>query len=878
MSERVAVLRVVVASPGDVQPERDAVPEVLEQLNRSICRDRGIRLEAVRWETDTYPGFHPLGPQGLIDPILRVEDCDVLIGVFWKRFGSSVSTGETGTEHEICRALESWKIHGRPEIMVYFNRKSYTPKTKEETDQWGRVLEFREKFPEQGLLWQYKGKTQFKELLRDHLSNYILRVYPPAREPAQDSRSRSTDSRDYFAVQAQVIEEYDRTFIGRDEVQNEFDVFLKSHPRGYFIVRGGPGQGKTAVSCRLIKTRGYVHHLVSRTGGRTDPRLILRSLLSQIRSPGDSAGLPESLAELIKVFEESLLAAASRRTPLVVVIDALDELPPSGNPAFLVSDALPDGVFFWVTARPCEQLDRLGELLFAIPHRFHDLGPLSLGEMRSVLQARKPGITSAEVERVAEVSQGNPLYLRAVADLMSAQADYNLQELPPTIEGFYRSVTVFLRDGNDILREILGLLSVARTALSVRELSALTGRAQREIDERVIRLIQQFLLEISGSYTFYHEKFHEFVTHNILYEDELRNSHAVIAQWLQRPANGSNPYRWASLAFHLFESGDHAGLLAAITPGFLAEKVRRFGYAVLEDVELCVRSLLEAGDPALVERCVSMVESVREVAGGDIIPDAARAANPYRAGPESFRTNLIEPTVPSVPGLEAYVGVLPKAEIPADFFEIVPHGGRLAVAIGDVPSLGLKSAFAARFVGNLFHRLVANTNSVNLADLLARINSTVVGHEYFRRISMQCVEVNPLSGILHIASAGHPYPVHYSACRGKCDILPVRGDLLHDYLVAPAAAPAWEQYGLEIAPGDIIVLVSDGLTEGQLLEGDPYAYRFAAIVEAHAKQGARTIGEAILDDWKAHPREEDSADDVSVIVIAVGQRGSRKPE
>jgi serine phosphatase RsbU (regulator of sigma subunit) len=74
------------------------------------------------------------------------------------------------------------------------------------------------------------------------------------------------------------------------------------------------------------------------------------------------------------------------------------------------------------------------------------------------------------------------------------------------------------------------------------------------------------------------------------------------------------------------------------------------------------------------------------------------------------------------------------------------------------------------------------------------------------------------------------------------------------------------------------VLVSDGLTEGQLWEGDPYAYRFTAIVEAHAKQEARTIGEAILDDWKAHPRQEDFADDVSVIVIAVGQRGSNKPE
>jgi hypothetical protein len=51
---------------------------VLEELNNGIARDRGLRLELARWETNAYPGFHPEGPQGLIDAILRIEDCDVL--------------------------------------------------------------------------------------------------------------------------------------------------------------------------------------------------------------------------------------------------------------------------------------------------------------------------------------------------------------------------------------------------------------------------------------------------------------------------------------------------------------------------------------------------------------------------------------------------------------------------------------------------------------------------------------------------------------------------------------------------------------------------------------------------------------------------------
>jgi hypothetical protein len=140
--ESINLLRIVVASPGDVQAERDALPAALEELNRGIAATQGLRLELGRWETDAYPGFHPEGPQGLIDPILRIEDCDVLLGIFWKRFGTPTQEASSGTEHEFLRAYAAWQQHGRPQIMVYFNQKAAMPKTKAETDQWGQVLDF----------------------------------------------------------------------------------------------------------------------------------------------------------------------------------------------------------------------------------------------------------------------------------------------------------------------------------------------------------------------------------------------------------------------------------------------------------------------------------------------------------------------------------------------------------------------------------------------------------------------------------------------------------------------------------------------------------------------------------------------------------------
>lgn len=186
------VMRVVVASPGDVQPERDALSAVLEELNRGVAADRNVVLRLLRWETDAYPGFHAEGPQGSIDDVLDIENCDVLIGIFWKRFGTPVKDAASGTEHEIRRAYEGWKRNGRPQIMVYFNQKSYSPSTKSETDQWGQVLSFKANFPKEGLWWPYKGKQDFVNLVRNHLTQWLRREARPsaAGGPGGDAGTR----------------------------------------------------------------------------------------------------------------------------------------------------------------------------------------------------------------------------------------------------------------------------------------------------------------------------------------------------------------------------------------------------------------------------------------------------------------------------------------------------------------------------------------------------------------------------------------------------------------------------------------------------------------------------------------------------------------
>ena len=188
------VLRVVVASPGDVARERDAVGKVFEEINRGIAWDNNLLCEVWRWETDAYPQFHPEGAQGAIDRVLRIDDCDLLIGIFWKRFGTPLKGAASGTEHEIRLAHEAWRAKQRPQVMLYFNQQPYSPQSQDELDQWGKVLAFKKEFQDAGLLWPYRGAGKFEALLRRHATDFLRNLYtsaPPAPSGTADAASNA---------------------------------------------------------------------------------------------------------------------------------------------------------------------------------------------------------------------------------------------------------------------------------------------------------------------------------------------------------------------------------------------------------------------------------------------------------------------------------------------------------------------------------------------------------------------------------------------------------------------------------------------------------------------------------------------------------------
>jgi hypothetical protein len=153
MATRVKKMRVFAASPSDVNEERDCLSKVVEELNRTLGRERNIVLELVRWETHVAPDMGR--PQAVVSR--QVGPFDIFVGIMWKRFGTPTGVADSGTQEEFDTAFGYWKVTRRPRIMFYFNQASYTLRTPQEADQVRRVLEFRASLQKQGLVWEYNG-------------------------------------------------------------------------------------------------------------------------------------------------------------------------------------------------------------------------------------------------------------------------------------------------------------------------------------------------------------------------------------------------------------------------------------------------------------------------------------------------------------------------------------------------------------------------------------------------------------------------------------------------------------------------------------------------------------------------------------------------
>jgi len=78
------------------------------------------------------------------------------------------------------------------------------------------------------------------------------------------------------------IAEKTDSFVGRHFLFQEIQEFIDTNSRGYFLLYGDPGIGKSAISAKLVKDHGYIHYFNIRADGISKAGDFLRNICAQL--------------------------------------------------------------------------------------------------------------------------------------------------------------------------------------------------------------------------------------------------------------------------------------------------------------------------------------------------------------------------------------------------------------------------------------------------------------------------------------------------------------------------------------------------------------------------------------------------------------------
>jgi hypothetical protein len=229
---------VFLASPADVNEERQVVRQFFDRYNQSIARLWGVRFEVVDWEN--YASIGVGRPQELItqQTLDRFKDSLALvIGLMGQRFGSPTGKVGSGTEEEFRWSLAHHQQNGSPEIKWFFKRierfvaPPHTDAIMEAIDQWQKVQAFRQELTALPVYFaEYSDVSNFKETLENDLTRWLADHSRPwinnAPQQQTSSSSNLTVRRVLSPDDADLPEAYDLYCEGIDN-ENECDSFAE---------------------------------------------------------------------------------------------------------------------------------------------------------------------------------------------------------------------------------------------------------------------------------------------------------------------------------------------------------------------------------------------------------------------------------------------------------------------------------------------------------------------------------------------------------------------------------------------------------------------------------------------------------------------------
>lgn len=197
-----------------------------------------------------------------------------------------------------------------------------------------------------------------------------------------------------------------------------------------------------------------------------------------------------------------------------------------------------------------------------------------------------------------------------------------------------------------------------------------------------------------------------------------------------------------------------------------------------------------------------------------------------------------------------------------DFFQLAGDPNQLGLVIADVSGKGVP---AALFMA--LSRSIIRTKSMSgrhPAGVLRRAN-TLIYKDTRSKLFLTAfyATLDLQSGWMAYSNAGHNYPMWLRAETGKVTELVARGTIMG----------AFEQIDLEeseidIAPGDMIIFYTDGVTEAMNAKEELFGEeRLQSVIEARPHAGAQEMLDAIVAAVNEYTDETPQADDFTIFIV-----------
>lgn len=336
--------------------------------------------------------------------------------------------------------------------------------------------------------------SRLTEIIQGQIDEYWRNT--PQASPDRATRELEIEQREYerFAKERGGEE----SFVGRQaELQAILD-YVGSDSRWPLVIHGASGCGKTALLARasqeVANTRKRIERFIGVAPRSSDLRSLLSSLCQELRQRNPRAdALPTEIKELRDEFSQHLLAATPAE-PLILFLDALDQLadadngrllnwlPPGSLPAHVkfVLSCLSDRATGDPAGQPYAELKRR-----PIPaENFINLDMLSEAEARLLLFDRwlpKAGrkVNADQRARIEQLlvspSCRQPIFLKLLFEEIRLWHSYDPAPMPgesvPALLGqFFDRLSLETNHGPLLVNRVLGYLSASRHGLAENEM------------------------------------------------------------------------------------------------------------------------------------------------------------------------------------------------------------------------------------------------------------------------------------------------------------------------------------------------------------------------------------------------------------------------